>query len=103
MKAAGIGIQKIEVYRNLPVLKRLSNSFGVYLFFSPGGAANFAESGNHIPDSASVVAIGETTAGICRKLFGREVFVSKYQDELAAVKFASGLLKTKEDLIPVII
>lgn len=93
MKSFGIRIQKAEVYRNMPVLKKVENIFGVYLFFSPSGAQNFCKSGNQIPHSSAITAIGSTTAKACEKLFGREIFISEKQDELASVKFAAGLLQ----------
>jgi uroporphyrinogen-III synthase len=96
MKSLGIVIQKIEVYRNKPVLKKLSNTFGVYLFFSPSGAENFVKSGNRIPRTSNIAAIGTTTANACERLFNREILISKKQEELAAVQFAAGLLNHSE-------
>jgi uroporphyrinogen-III synthase len=96
MKSLGIGFQKTEVYRNIPVLKKLDKSFGVYLFFSPSGAENFAESGNQIPLNSVIAAIGSTTANACEKLFGRNIFISEKQKELDAVQFAAGLLQPIE-------
>jgi uroporphyrinogen-III synthase len=93
MKSLGQQFLQVEVYRNLPLQKKLENTFGVYLFFSPSGAQNFHDSGNQIPRSSTIVTIGKTTAKSCEKLFNREIFVSEKQDELAAVKFAAGLLQ----------
>lgn len=93
MKSLGIRIKKIEVYQNLPVLKTLSNTFHVYLFFSPGGVENFLTSGNMIPGTSVITAIGTTTSAVCERLFEREIFISKTQEELAAVKFAAGFLQ----------
>ena len=94
MKSVGNSFQKAEVYRNLPVLKKLENKFGVYLFFSPSGAQNFYESGNQIPLLSAIAAIGSTTSKACEKIFGREICISEKQEELAAVKFAARLLKS---------
>ena len=91
-----IECEKLEVYRNLPVLKKLENTFDVYLFFSPGGVQNFVNSGNVIPDTSAIVAIGATTAETGNKFFNREIYISKIQEELAAVKFAAGLLRHNE-------
>ena len=96
MESYNINFEKFEVYRNLPVIKSIEDTFDFYLFFSPSGAANFEESGNHIPDYASVVAIGTTTATACEKLFGREISISEKQTELDAVKFAVGVLQEFE-------
>lgn len=96
MISLGIEIQKIEVYQNIPVLKKLSNSFDVYLFFSPGGVENFVTSGNTIPDASVISAIGTTTAAACERLFDREIFISKTQEELASVQFAAGFLQHSE-------
>ena len=96
MTSLGIGVQKIEVYQNLPVLKTLSNTFGAYLFFSPSGVENFVKSGNLIPSASVISVIGTTTAKTCERLFCREIFISKTQEELAAVQFAAGFLKHSE-------
>jgi len=93
MNSLGIAIQKNEVYKNLPVLKTLSNTFDVYLFFSPGGVENFVSSGNTIPGTSVISAIGTTTAAACERLFEREIFISKTQEERAAVQFAAGFLQ----------
>lgn len=96
MKSLGIRVKKMEVYQNLPVLKTLSNTFHVYLFFSPGGVENFVTSGNMIPGTSVISAIGTTTSAACERLFDREIFISKKQEELAAVKFAAGFLQHSE-------
>ena len=92
MKSLGIGIQKLEVYRNVPVLIKLEKTFDVYLFFSPSGAENFVKSGNLIPHTSAIAAIGAATGTICKALFNREIIISKTQEELATVKLASTLL-----------
>lgn len=96
MKSSGIRFQKFEVYRNIPVLREMSNPFGVYLFFSPSGVENFVTSGNRIPCTSAIAAIGSTTANACEKLFGRKIFSSEKQKELDAVQFAAGLLQQSE-------
>ena len=96
VNSLGIAIKKIEVYQNLPILKKLSNSFDVYLFFSPSGVESFVQSGNRIPRTSVISAIGATTAAACERLFEREIFISKTQEELAAVKFAAGFLQHSE-------
>lgn len=89
-------LQKVKVYRNLPLQKKMGETFKCYLFFSPSGAISFSESGNNIPRSAVIVAIGPTTALACEEIFHRKVFVSEIQEELMAVQFAVGILKKME-------
>lgn len=89
LKHPETNLKKVKVYRNLPVYKKMDEAFKCYLFFSPSGAISFVESGNKISRSAVIVAIGPTTAKACKEIFGREIFVSEKQDELAAVQFAS--------------
>ena len=93
------GYEKLEVYRNLPILKKIDSTFDVYIFFSPSGVENFASSGNRIPETSFIVAIGTTTAETCGRFFNREIHISKKQEELAAVQFAAGLIQNRKQVL----
>lgn len=96
MKSLEYRFLQVEVYQNLQLLLKVGNTFDVYLFFSPSGVQNFYESDNLIPRSSAIATIGSTTAKACEKLFNREIFISEKQNELAAIKFAAGLLQNSE-------
>lgn len=87
------GFVTIEVYRNYPVYLRLKKKFSAYIFFSPGGVENFNDSGNSIPETAEIFAIGETTADACKLLFKNKVSISEQQDEISVIKYAVDRIK----------
>jgi hypothetical protein len=89
--------KSIGVYQNFPIPEKIDKEFNLYVFFSPSGVRSFNHSGNVIPASAGIVAIGETTAKACKTLFTNRVFVSEKQDELSVIQFA--IEQTKQMLI----
>jgi len=90
------GFQSVEVYRNSPVHFKTQKEFSAYIFFSPGGARNFYNSGCRISESSEIIAIGETTAITCSTLFANRIIVAPEQKEISVVKCAVDLLKKTE-------
>jgi uroporphyrinogen-III synthase len=83
-----IRIVEVEVYRNIPLLQKISESFDAYLFFSPSGIESYMNAGNAIHSSAQIFAIGKTTGNFARTVFPNRVIESLVQEELGFVKFA---------------
>jgi uroporphyrinogen-III synthase len=92
----GNRFQKTEVYRNLPLSKKIEGVFDVYLFFSPGAVKSFYEAGNKIPGRSKIAVIGPTTAKTCAVYFDNEILVSGVQEELAFVKYAVEMYRQSE-------